>query len=447
LSDQLRNEAEKRATAEERARQIPELQLIIGEQKNSIQSLNEKINDLKLARKQLETSLEAERKIINEQKANFENAKKSLVDTFKALSSDTLKENSQTFLQMASQRFDQAAGTAKMDLEKKHEEIESAVKPITLALEKVDAKIGELEKARLFAYSGITEQFKNMKETNEKLMLETANLVKALRTPHIRGRWAELQLRRVVEMAGMVKHCDFAEQVSVETEETDLRPDVVVSLPGGKCIVVDSKAVITAYIESTQTDDEQVRKAKLQEHARHVKARVADLSKKKYWDQFENSPDFVILYLPGEAFYSAALDIDPSLMEQSIDQKVVIATPMTLIALLKAAAYGWNQDALAENAKQISELGKDLHKRMSDMAGHFWDLGSKLGGAVTSYNKAIGSLESRVLPTTRKFYQLKAVNDQDENIESLMPIETNPREIQAPEMKAVGGQDDDSSDE
>ncbi len=382
---------------------------------------------------QLETKLESERESLNQQKKLIEDSKKSLLDSFKSLSAESLQSNNQSFIQLANQSFEKLSQQSKSELEKRHEQIEMSVRPIKESLEKFDSKINEVEKIRVEAYAGIREQFFGMKETQEKLKAETSNLVKALRAPQVRGRWGELQLRRVVEMAGMLDHCDFYEQVSVGDENARLRPDLVVKLPGNKSIVVDSKAVISSYIESSQSEDEVLKREKLQEHARHISERVTELSKKSYWDQFENSPEFVVLFLPGEAFFSSALEVNPSLIEQSVDQKVIIATPTTLIALLKAVAYGWKQTSLADNAREISDLGKELYKRVSILSENFADLGRKIGGAVESYNKSLGTLESRVLVSARRFHELKAISG-DGEIESLVPIDKAIRSIQATEL-------------
>ncbi len=385
---------------------------------------------------QLETRLESEKENLQKQMLLIEDSKKSLLESFQSLSAESLKSNNQAFIQLASQSFEKLNQQSKSELEKRQEQIEMSVRPIKESLERFDLKINEVEKLRIEAYAGIKEQFFGMKETQEKLKAETANLVKALRAPQVRGRWGELQLRRVVEMAGMLDHCDFYEQVSVGDENGRLRPDLIVKLPGNKSIVVDSKAVISSYIESSQSEDEEIKREKLLDHSRHISERVTELSKKSYWDQFENSPEFVVLFLPGEAFFSSALEINPSLIEQSVDQRVIIATPTTLIALLKAVAYGWKQTSLAENAREISDLGKELYKRISVLSENFADLGKKIGGAVESYNKSLGTLESRVLVTARRFHELKAISG-DEEIESLIPIDKAVRSIQASELLPI----------
>ena len=279
-----------------------------------------------------------------------------------------------------------------------------------------------------------------MLETQTQLRSETANLVRALGTPRVRGRWGEIQLKRVVEMAGMLDHCDFYEQQSVSTEEGRLRPDLIVRLPGGKNIVVDAKAPLTGYLEANEATDEPTRRSKLQDHARQIRDHMTALSRKSYWDQFQPAPEFVVLFLPGETFFSAALEQDAALIEQGVEQRVILATPTTLITLLKAVAYGWRQENLAANAREISELGKDLYKRIADMSSHIGDVGSKLGKAVESYNKAVGSLETRVLVSARRFRDLDAAGTEQE-IDPVLPVEVAPRQLQASEMALLGDKD------
>ncbi len=299
------------------------------------------------------------------------------------------------------------------------------VRPLKDSLEKVDTRIQELEKARTGAYAGLTEQLKSLSLTQSQLQNQTANLVKALRAPQVRGRWGEIQLKRVVEMAGMVEYCDFKQQQTAAGDSGRLRPDLIVRLPGRKNVVVDSKAPLSAYLEALEAEDEDQRLARLREHAAQVRKHVANLSSKAYWDQFQPAPEFVVLFLPGESFFSAALEQDPALIEAAVAKQVILATPITLIALLRAVAYGWSQERLAENAQQISRLGRELHDRLRVLAGHFADIGGALSRAVESYNRMLGSLESRVLVTARRFKDLGAASGAD--IEVLEAVDRQTR--------------------
>ncbi len=409
-----------------------------------VQQLEQKVHEAQTAESNLKaklaqyaTTLDQERKQAEEKLAVVNRAQEKLADAFKALAAEALKSNNQSFLDLAKATLEKFQETAKGDLEKRQLAIQELVKPVKESLEKVDTKINELEKARAGAYSGLTEQVKSLMDTQKQLQSETANLVKALRRPQVRGRWGEIQLKRVVEMAGMLDHCDFYEQQSTDAEEGRLRPDLLVRLPGRKHIVVDAKAPLSAYLDAVEAKDEETRTARLQAHARQVREHISALGRKSYFEQFDPAPEFVVLFLPGEDFFSAALEHDPGLIEMGVQQNVIIATPTTLIALLRAVAYGWRQEKLAENAKEISDLGKELYKRLASMGDHFARVGDRLKSATDAYNSALASLESRVLVTARKFKDL-GTTGVDAEIDELPPVEVTPRLLQAPEL--TGGE-------
>jgi DNA recombination protein RmuC len=334
-----------------------------------------------------------------------------LVQTFEALSDKALRQNNQTFFELANDKFG----------------------PLQKSLELFGSRLQEVEKQRVGAYAGVTQQISNLLSAQNELRSQTANLVGALKTPRIRGRWGEIQLKRVVEIAGMLDHCDFFEQ---QSGDGPLRPDMIVQLPYGRTIVIDAKVPLDSYLMAMEAKDDDTRKAKLIDHVRQIRKHMSQLSVKSYWDQFQSAPEFVFMFLPGESFYSAALQQDPSLVEDGVTQRVIIATPITLITLLRAVEFGWRQKRLDESAKQIGNLGKELYDRLSKMGDHFAHLGSKLHGAVDSYNQAVGSLESRVLVSARRFRELGAA-DGTKEIETVEPIEVIPRKLQAPEMHQV----------
>lgn len=302
------------------------------------------------------------------------------------------------------------------------------------AVVKVDDKLGEIEKARIGAYAELSTQVKGLVETHlPTLRNETANLVKALRQPTVRGRWGEIQLKRVVEMAGMLDHCDFLEQESRSTEDGRLRPDMIVKLPGGKQIVVDAKAAVSAYLDAAEASDEETQRARLVDHARQVRNHMAALGRKGYWEQFDPTPELVVMFLPGEMFFSAALQQDPELIEFGVNEKVIPATPTTLIALLRAVAYGWRQEALARNAQEVADLGRQLYERIAVLASHWGEVGGRLDKAVEAYNRSVATFESRVLVSARRLRDLKAAPE-DTEIEVIEPIERTTRALQAPEV-------------
>ncbi|XXF76916.1 DNA recombination protein RmuC [Myxococcaceae bacterium GXIMD 01537] len=431
--------AAERATLAERLRGR---EAEVGELRRAMEGERQRARQLQEAHTALEVRLsahlsaaEAGRRAQEEKLALVTRAREEMAHSFQALSAEALRLNNQSFLELAQLQLSRFQEGARADLDLRQGAIESMVKPLQESLEKVDAHVGQLEKARAEAYGGLAQQLQSLASTQEALRAETASLVGALRAPTVRGRWGEIQLRRVVELAGMVEHCDFLQQPTVEAERGRLRPDLVVRLPGGKSVVVDSKAPLQAYLEALEARDEATRLQKLREHAAQTRAHLKALGDKAYWEQFEATPEFVVMFLPGETFFSAALEQDPALIEAGVERQVILATPTTLIALLRAVAYGWRQENVARNAQEIRELGRTLYERLRTLAKHFSELGRHLDRAVDSYNTTVGSLEVRVLPGARRFKELGAGSGED--VPVLHSVDTVPRSLRAPELEEL----------
>ena len=384
---------------------------------------------------QTQALLESEKNVSVNQTALLTTAQHNLAATFQALSAQALQHNNSAFLHQAQQTFALLQQQAKGDLTLKEQAIATMIEPFRLTLSQFDSHLRELERDRIGAYAGIREQVEALIKTQEHLRGETAQLVRALRTPHVRGRWGELQVQRLFELSGLKKDHDYREQVSVDTDEGRMRPDILVYLPGSKIVVVDSKVPLEAYLDAINATDEATRTAHLKDHARQVRDHIAKLSRKAYHQQFGQSPEFVVLFLPGEVFFSAALEHDVDLIETGIRHNIILATPTTLIALLKAVAYGWQQEAIAENAQRISALGRDLHKSLSVLSAHWVKLGKAIGTTVAAYDEAVGSLEGNVMIKARRFVDLKAVAESEKDpIATFARVEKLPRQLHIPEL-------------
>lgn len=384
-----------------------------------------------------ETRLADAERAASEKLEILSRAEASLKDAFQSLSTDALDRSRAAFLDQARATFGEFRESALREFAAKETTFAELVSPIRESLTRFETHVGELEQRRTEAYSGLTEQFVAFREGQALLRGETEKLVTALRAPSVRGRWGEFQLRRVVEMAGMVDHCDFTEQSSVEGEEGRLRPDLVIHLPAGKTVVVDAKVPLLAYLDARDATDENARRDAMQRHARQLRKHVSDLAHKSYADQLPSSPDFVVMYVPIESAFADAVQADPTLLDDAVAGNVIPAGPMTLLSLLKGAAYGWRQERIAESAERISELGKDLHGRLGTMAAHFAAVGDALGKATLAYNRSIGSFESRVLVQARRFKDLGASVAED--IPELDSIPVAPRQLALPGIEPESG--------
>ncbi len=369
---------------------------------------------------ELSTTLDLERRQAAERVTEVER-------TIAALSSQALRENNKTFLTLAQETLKQFHVQAKGDLDQKEKAVENLVKPIREALEKTEQQVRLMENERKEAYGALHKHLETMTQTQQLLHGETSKLVTALRRPEVRGQWGELTLKRLAELAGMVEHCDFYQQESTDAEDGRMRPDMVVRMPDGRTIVVDVKTPLDAYLSAVEATDDALRIRHLEHHARKVRERVRELAQKAYWNQFKNAPDFVVLFIPGDQFLAAALDVDRALLEDALKQKVILATPTSFVALLRAVAYGWRQESLAENADRIRELGEDLYQRLATFTEHLARLGLSLESSVGAYNKAVGSLDAKVLPGARKFVDMGI--SPKKTLESPAPIETAARDV------------------
>ena len=373
----------------------------------------------------LQAQREAELKSAEEKLALLHKAQSQLQDSFKALSAEALSKNNTDFLNLAKTTLEKYQEGAKGDLDKRQQAIQKTVEPVGKALEKFEERVNNLEERRTKTDAGLKEQLENLAQSQIRLSQTTTGLVNALRKPEGRGRWGELQLRRTVELAGMINYCDFEEQTNVETDAGErLRPDMLIRLPNERRVVVDSKVPLAAYLDALDEADADVKTTQLERHARHIRDHIKGLSQKKYWSQFEHTPEFVVLFIPNEAIFSAALEVDPQLIELGVENRVILATPTTLIALLKAIAYGWQQDAVAREAREISALGKELYERIGVVMGYFSSVGKSLGQVVTHYNKAVNSAESRLLVTARKFEALESSTE--ETLPDVKVVEQQP---------------------
>jgi len=387
------------------------------------------------AHARLQHALDKDRAVHAERLKAYNEAETKLRDAFQALSADALKTNNEAFLSLAETRLREARTEAAGDIDARKKAIEALLAPMARTLEQVDREIKDSERRRSETGAQLMQRIASLDTAGQSLRDETRRLTDALKRPGVRGRWGELQLKRVVELSGMIEHCDFTEQRTIQSGEDDsrIRPDVIVRLPGGKQIVIDAKAPLDAYLRALEAPDEESRQRLLALHAQQVRGHIAQLSAKSYFEKVASTPEFVVMFLPGEMFFSAALEQDPSLIECGVEKRVIPASPTTLIALLRAVAYGWQQEAMEENARKISDLGRNLYEAVRSLGTRFDTLGARLKSSLEAYNEAVGSLEGNVLVKARKFKELQAANGGEE-IKALEPIDRVPRMLQAPEL-------------
>jgi DNA recombination protein RmuC len=423
-------------------RRIAELRALLSQREATFAGLQQDLMGARQEGARLGAQLEAARADSAEKIAILQGAELRLREAFSALSSEALKQNNESFLQLARTSLGEFQRAATTDLEGRHKAIEAIVHPLRESLTRVDSKLQEVERGRASAQAQLGEQIRSLTQAQQVLQTETSRLSRALRSPNIRGQWGELQLRRVLENAGLVEGSHYELKESIETEEGRLTPDAIVKLPGGKNVVLDAKVPLTAYLEAAEAEDDSKRDAKLRDHARQVKEHVTRLANKSYWAHFQPTPDIVVMFVPGESLLTSALQEDPGLLEFSMNKGVMLASPLTLIALLRAIAYGWQQETIARNAQEISDLGRQLYDRISKLAEHFETVGRSLAKSVQAYNSAVGTLESRVLVTARRLKD-KGVTAPEEFPEP-ETIDQTPRPLGAPEL--VGLFDDEPID-
>lgn len=404
---------------------VGELRKQASEKDSALVRIREELDSERSMKVRAETELKSSEDALREQKALIETMKKELTDTFGALSAAALKSSSEDFLRLANEYLGKALSETKGRLGEHQTAMDGLVAPLRESLQTYEKHLGEIEVKRGQAYASLDEQIKMLAETHHRLQKETGSLVAALRKPHVRGRWGEVTLRNAVELAGMSAHCDFSEQVTVDAESGRLRPDMVVRLPGGRDIVVDSKVSMEALLDAAHAQTEEEKRDALKRHSQHVREQINRLSSKAYWSQFPKSPELAVLFV-GEAALVSALESEPTLMEDSMSRRVLIATPTTLFALLSAVSYGWRQEQVAKNAERIGDLGKELFERVKVWTEHMNDISVSLGKAVEAFNKATGSFDLRILPSVRKFKELGAAQGE---VPELKQIEKKPRSL------------------
>jgi len=420
----LRGQETRTAAAEARVEEVREQ---LASARNDFETLREKLRQAETAKAAADTRSSETEKNLVEQKALLEEAKTRLSDTFRSLASEALAGNNAGFLTLAEEKFRALKDEAAVDLDARKKAIEELVRPISETLSTYQDESKALEEKRLRELGTVGEQLRAVAVAQTTLQSETAKLVNALRSPQVRGRWGEITLRKTAELGGMSPHCDFVEQETVVTEGGRLRPDMIVKLPAGREVVVDSKVPLGGFLEALEANTDQERESALAKHANQVNQHVIKLAAKEYWDQFALAPEFVVLFIPNDSFLAAAAEKDPNLVESALAKKVVIATPTTFIALLMAIAYGWRQELVQESAQRISSLGQELSDRMGTLVDHLVKVGASLGRAVESYNAAVGSFEGRVLPSARKFRALGTGAKKE--IEELQPVDQTPRAL------------------